>query len=289
LSDRVIGITGAAGFIGARLVDHFAGRGWRVRAMQRSPDRPSDSRVTRCAFEMPGPADPALVEGLDVLIHAAVQAWSPRRPDADRTNLDGTRSLIEAARPRGVHLIFLSTLSAHDRAESHYGRNKLEVERLFDPTRDCLLRLGLVLERRGGLFGGMVEALRSSAVVPLVDGGRQPIQTLAMDDLLAIVERVAERRVAGRFEVATPRVHRMRDLYEAILKDAPRRPLLVSVPLGLVSLGASMLEATRLPTPVTRENVLGLKALRAFDTAPSLAALGVELEPMEASVRRLLG
>jgi nucleoside-diphosphate-sugar epimerase len=285
-----LGITGATGFIGSRAVEHFAARGDAVRAFRRSVEGPPPvPGVTLCAFRMPDLMNESDFEGLDALIHTAVQMWTRARPEADAVNLEGARRLIDAARARNVHLVYLSTLSAHDGAESHYGRNKLAVEALFDPDRDCILRLGLVMDRKGGLFGRIVDTLRSSRVVPLVDGGRQPIQTLALDDLLRILERIVDRRIAGRYEVATPQVHRMRDLYEAILSGTPRRPLLVPVPLGLVAFGAGLFERLRIPAPVTRESVLGLKCLRAFDTAPDLARLGVELEPMDACARRLLG
>lgn len=289
MSGRRIGITGASGFIGARLVAHFAAWGWTVRALQRSPEQGEPlANVTRHTFRMPELVNEADVAGLDAVVHAAVAEWRAGAADADAANREGTAKLIAAARKHGVRLVFLSTLSAHDRAESHYGRNKLEVEGLFDPARDAVLRLGLVMDRSGGLFGGMVETLRAAAVVPMVDGGRQPIQTLAMDDLLRVVEKVVTERVAGRFDVADPGVHRMRDLYEVILRVQPKRPLLVPVPLALVAFGAGLLESLRIHAPVTRENVLGLKHLRAFDTAPSLERLGVTLEPFEACAARLL-
>lgn len=288
MTSRAIGITGASGFIGSRLVDHFADRGWTVRAFQRSPEKGTPRPgVARHRFRMPDEVDPSGFAGLDLVVHAAVEEWRAGGGDSDAVNREGTDRVIAAARAHGARLIYLSTLSAHDDAESHYGRSKLELERRFDPARDAVLRLGLVLDRQGGLFGRMVETLRNAAVVPLVDGGRQPIQTLAMDDLLAIVETVAGRALAGRFDVAHPEVHRMRDLYDAILRHLPRRPLLLPVPLSLVALGAATLEALRLPAPVTRENVLGLRHLRAFDTAPSLARLGVKVLALEEAVRRL--
>jgi hypothetical protein len=80
----------------------------------------------------------------------------------------------------------------------------------------------------------------------------------------------------------------MRDLYAAVMRGAGVSPRLVSVPIGLVELGASALEALRIPFPIRRENVLGLSALRAFDTAESMRALGIERPvAMEEAVRRL--
>ncbi|OGF16960.1 MAG: hypothetical protein A2W00_11020 [Candidatus Eisenbacteria bacterium RBG_16_71_46] len=283
-----IGITGARGFIGGHLVEHFADARWAVRAFQRDPAGPPRENVTRRAFRMPEGVNADDFAGLDWVIHAAVQDHGPVCRDADRVNLEGTRRVLAACRRHGVRLIFLSTLSAHDRAESHYGRSKLEIEAILRRTAACVLRLGLVLGRSGGLFGGMVETIRHARVIPLPDGGRQPIQTLALDDLVRVIERVMEQNLAGSFEIATPRVYRMRDLYRTVMACLGVRRLLVPVPLGLVGLGVGALEALHVPFPITSENVRGLRQLRAFDTLRDLATLGLELEEMEPAVRRLL-
>jgi nucleoside-diphosphate-sugar epimerase len=286
---RTIGITGAAGFIGGQLVEHFSGGGWRVRAYQRDASAPAPANVTRVAFRMPDLVRAEDFAGLDWLIHGAVQAYGPRHRDADDVNVATARKLIEIARANGTRIVFLSTLSAHDEARSHYGITKLRMEPLFDAGRDAVLRLGLVLGRSGGLFGSIVDTLKSAKVVPLPDGGRQPVQIIAMDDLVRIVAAVVESGIAGRYDIAHPEVYRMRDLYEAIIARTGAKPLLVPVPLGLVGAGVRLVESLGLPFPVTSENVLGLRHMRVFDTAPSLAALGVRTSGLAESIERLLG
>jgi nucleoside-diphosphate-sugar epimerase len=285
---RAIGVTGAAGFIGSRLVEHFARAGWRVRAYQRDASTPAPANVTRVSFRMPDEVRAEDFAGLDWLVHGAVQAYGQRARDADAVNLDTARRLVEIARASGTRIVFLSTLSAHPGARSHYGITKLRMEPLFDPGQDAVLRLGLVLGRSGGLFGSIVDTLKSARVVPLPDGGRQPVQIIAMDELVAIVAGVVERGLSGRFEVAHPEVYRMRDLYEAIIARTGARPLLVPVPLALVGAGVRVIEALGLPFPVTRENVLGLKHMATFDTAPSLERLGARTSGLSEAVGRLL-
>jgi nucleoside-diphosphate-sugar epimerase len=285
---RTIGVTGATGFIGTQLVERFAADGWTVRAYQRDPSPPAPPGATRIAFRMPDRVREEDFAGLDWLIHGAVQPWSRRHRDADQVNVTTATQLIAFARAHGTRIVFLSTLSAHPEARSHYGRTKLRMESLFDPERDTVLRLGLVLGRRGGLFGSIVDTLRSARVVPLPDGGRQPIQVIAMDELVRIVARVVGQGVAGRYEIAHPEVYRMRDLYEAIMARTGAKPLLVPVPLALVGAGVSGIEALGLPFPITGENVRGLRHMAVFDTAPSLAALGVVTSGLSASVERLL-
>lgn len=283
-----IGITGARGFIGANLVEHFAARGLPVRAFVRAPAAATRAGVTEHRFVLPDGIEERDFEELPAIVHGAFVEYGPEHRDADRVNRAGAERLIAIARRHGTRIVFLSTLSAHEGARSHYGRSKLELEAMFDPTRDCVLRLGLVLGN-GGLFGSMVELIRGARVIPLAGGGRQPIQTLWMGDLLQAIEHVVEREIAGRYALAAPEVHTMRELHETVMRGLGLSRPLVPVPLGLIELGAVALEVLRVPFPIRRENVLGLRALRAFDTTADLRALGIERPlPLGESVRRLL-
>jgi hypothetical protein len=110
-----------------------------------------------------------------------------------------------------------------------------------------------------------------------------------MGDLCDAVARVVDHGIVGRFDVAAPEVHSMRTLYETVLRGLGVRRTLVGVPLPLVELGVAVLEALHVPFSIRRENVLGLKCLRAFDTAPSMRALGIERPVgLDEAVRRLL-
>jgi NADH dehydrogenase len=284
---RAIGVTGASGFVGRHLVAHLAARGHRVVAFQRGAQL-APAGITVRPFTLPDGIDPAHFAGLDAVVHGALVEYGPAHRDADAINREGARRVVAAAHAAGARAIFLSTLSAHADARSHYGINKLELESLFAEPRDAVLRLGLVLGN-GGLFGSIVDVLKSSRVVPLPDGGRQPIQTLWMGDLCAAVDHVLDAGTGGRFDVADPTVHTMRGLYETIMRGLGVHPALVPVPLSLVHAGVTVLEALRVPFPIRAENTLGLKHLRAFDTAPSMRALGIEHPvPLEEAVRRLL-
>jgi nucleoside-diphosphate-sugar epimerase len=282
-----IGITGARGFIGRNAVEHFASRGWETHAYQRDPAASPRDGVRTHRFVMPDGIDERSFEGLDVLIHGALVEYGPAHRDADRINLAAAERVRDIARRHDIRVIFLSTLSAHAAARSHYGRNKLELESVFDARRDTILRLGLVLGN-GGLFGSMVDVVRGSAVIPLPDGGRQPIQTLWMGDLLDVLERVAARGLAGRYDLATAEVYTMRQVYETVMRGLSLRRTLVPVPLALVGFGVATLERLRVPFSINSENVLGLQCLRAFDNARDLAALEVEPLSLDASVARLL-
>lgn len=282
-----IGITGATGFVGRHLVRGLVAHGFAVTAFQRHPGEEVISGVEVRQLILPDQIDVGDFVGLDMLVHGAFVEYGPNHAAADEINREGTRNVLAAARAHGARVVYLSTMSAHPGALSHYGRNKLELESLFDPSRDAILKLGLVLGD-GGLFGSMTTLLRHASIVPLPDGGRQPIQTLWIGDLEAAIVAIAERGLSGHFAVAHPDVRTMRELYVTICEGLDVRRTFVPVPLGLVELGAGLLETMRIPFPIRRENVLGLKALIPWDNADSMCRLGIDVPiPMEEALRRL--
>jgi predicted dehydrogenase/nucleoside-diphosphate-sugar epimerase len=112
-------LTGATGFIGARVAEVLALRdGWRVRALVHNPG--SAARLARLPVEMiqgdlARPEDAArLVAGCDAVVHCAVgTAWGNRR-EIYRVTVDGTRHLAEAALAAGARrFVHLSTMSVY--------------------------------------------------------------------------------------------------------------------------------------------------------------------------------
>src|SRR5262245_10002261 len=152
-----VGVTGARGFIGRHLVRHFAAAGHDVRAFVRAPGATRGgpdagaaaasagaapaARVTERRFVLPDGFDERDFAGLEAIVHGALVEYGPAHRDADRVNREGCERLLAAARRQNARVVFLSTLSAHEGARSHYGQSKLALERLFDPAKDCVLRL----------------------------------------------------------------------------------------------------------------------------------------------------
>jgi nucleoside-diphosphate-sugar epimerase len=236
---------------------------------------------------MPAAPTPSELAGLDVVLHCAFARHGRGAPDSDRINTEGTLALAAAARTAGARFVFFSTMSAHEAAESHYGRHKLALEGRLDPARDTIVRPGLVIGDGGGLFDTIRTFVTKSRFVPLIGGGTQQVQTLAVEDLCAMIDLIARRGLAGRIFLSERNPVTMRALYEGIARVAGTTPRLVALPMGPMDLALRVTEALRLPLPVTRENLLGLKHLRAFDVGPDLARLGYEPASFAQTMARL--
>ncbi len=139
----------------------------------------------------------------------------------------------------------------------------------------------------GGLFNTIKQTIAKASVVPLISGGKQPIQIIHIEDLTKIIEKISAEKLSGVFSIGTPKVYTMKYMYEQIAQAQNKQIHFVSLPFGFMKLGLTVAESIGLTLPVTTENLLGLKQLQAFDTAPSLNKIGVELMELEQAIKNL--
>lgn len=107
-------VTGATGFIGGHLAQTLHERGHEVRVLVRQPPRTSDF----AAYEVvsgdltDSQAAAQAVKGMDVVFHLAAirDRWGIPYADYHRTNVDGTRYLLDAAVAAGSRFVYCSSV-----------------------------------------------------------------------------------------------------------------------------------------------------------------------------------
>ncbi len=284
----VVAVTGASGMLGRHLCAHLVRRGWEVRALVRDPAHApgaSDGvRVGRC--DLPDTLDESLLAGVDALVHCAYATKITDLAQARRINEDGTRRVLEASRRAGVpRFVFVSTIAATPAAPQYYARSKHALEALLDPSRDVIIRAGLILAREGsGLFQQMRETTRRMRLVPLFDGGRQPLQTVHVDDLCEAIARAVERDLTGAFDVAEPDPPTMAVFMRMLGRRLGVRCLFLRLPFSPVLAVVRVVEAVGLPFPLRSESLLGLKGLRQVPVRESLRRLDMTVRGAEESL-----
>lgn len=107
-------VTGASGFLGWHIARRLIEKGWHVRALARpaSPIRALD--VERVNGDLRDPESlRRAVDGCKVVFHAAAdyRLWARNPDELYRSNVDGTRNLLDAARQAGVErVVYTSTV-----------------------------------------------------------------------------------------------------------------------------------------------------------------------------------
>ena len=291
MSGRAAAVTGASGLVGRALAARLAARGWDVRALVRDPTALAELagvRAGRC--DLPDTLDESLLAGADAVVHCAYATRETDPARARRVNEDGTRRLLEAARRAGVgRFVFVSTVAAHPDAPNYYARSKHALEGLCDPGRDLVVRPGLVLAREGqGIFHMMRDVARRTHVIPLFGGGRQPLQTVHLDDLCEGIVRALERDVTGAVNIAEPAPLTMKAFLRAMVARLGVRCLFVPLPFAPVLAGLRAVEALRVPFPLRVESLLAIKGLRRVPVADDLRRLDLTVRSAEESLAAVL-
>jgi nucleoside-diphosphate-sugar epimerase len=259
-------VTGAAGYVGASLVRALVARGDEVVATDRNAmdaGAPVEERVGDLL-------DAAFVSTLfgrpfDLVVHAAASVPLAGRSDRDyRTNVTATRLLARAARGSGF-LVLIGSSAVWGRPREivtsatpyapfeAYGRSKLEAERVLaaelagSSTRFAVVRPRTIVgSGRGGLFEVLIRWIRAGLPIPLAGGGRARLGLVGIDDLVALVLHLADRRIEGIWPAAAPGVRPLADEIGALIVRAKSESFTFAVPGPLLSAVGRLLFALRL-------------------------------------------
>lgn len=277
----VAAVTGSGGYLGSRICQILESTGWETIRLTRSPGQGSGKAFS---YDLAMPVTAQVTEALrsaNALIHAAYDLSLTSPADIWRVNVEGTRTLLEAAREAGVdRIIVLSSMSAFEGTTQLYGRAKLDIEAITAELGGCAVRPGLVhSEQAGGMVGAM-RKLTVSPIVPVIAGGAG-VYTVQEQDLMKVIARLASATTLepGTISVAHASRVSLPDLMRALAAQEHRRCRLVPVPWQLVYWPLRGGEFLRLRLPFRADSVLGL-----IHTAPGLlggdqlARLGVTVQ-----------
>jgi len=107
-------VTGASGFLGWHVARLLTERGYRVRALCRPASRIHELDVERVTGDLRDPESLArAIVGCRLVFHIAAdyRLWSKHPSDLYRSNVDGTRNLLEAAeKARVERIVYTSTV-----------------------------------------------------------------------------------------------------------------------------------------------------------------------------------
>ena len=204
MTQAVLAMTGATGFVGGATMRVAIDAGWHVRALTRRP-QPEREGVTWIAGALDQPDSLAeMAAGSDVVMHIAGVVNVPTRAAFEAGNATATRHVIDAARGAGVsRFIHVSSLAAREPGLSNYGWSKERAENIVQGSN-----LDWTIVRPPAVFGpGDTEMLdlfrmarRGIALLPPT--GR--MSAIYVDELARLLVALAADRDASIGAVYEP-------------------------------------------------------------------------------------
>jgi len=305
-------VTGATGFVGAAVARALLREGWEVRALAR---KGSDRRNLRhiAVDVVEGDLNDAAslspaVAGVEALFHVAADyrlgAFDPR--ELYRTNVDGTRHILNAARQAGVRRVVYtssvatigipkdgtpgseSTPSTLADMIGHYKRSKFLAE---EAAREAV-RAGsevVIVNPSTPVGPGDIKPTPTGQMVFDAAAGRMPayvdtgLNIVHVDDVAAGHLLAFHRGRAGERYILGGQDMTLREILIDIAQLVGRKPPSVRLPSAVVMPIAYVAEAvarmTGRPTRVTVEGVRMARKRMFFSSAKAAQELGYQWRP----------
>lgn len=305
ISGRVL-VTGANGFIGARLCHALQVRGVDVIAgVRRSANLEylGDQEPPLQFGDVTQPETLAeLLDGIDVIIHNAGLVKAKRTDQLFAVNAQGAEALMQEAlrQGRATRFIYISSQAAagpstgaHRRETDEpapitdYGRSKLAGEQSLLRYRD---RIKLQIIRPSGVYGpGDRETFTffqavARGIRPHIGDISRPVSVIYVDDLTAgIAQALAHDLPSGEiYSLAEPNERSFAELLELISQTLDKRTLALPIPgpvfraLGALSQSARLFGVAPMLTWEKAGEILASwrvsieRASEHFDFAPQI-------------------
>jgi uncharacterized protein YbjT (DUF2867 family) len=218
-------ISGGTGVLGSEVAGRLAQAGYTVRVMSRraAPAEGAGTEWAQAQIET-GEGLAEAAAGVEVIVHCASSPFRRTR----EVDVEGTRRLLEAAKPAGVsHFVYISIVGI-DRIPLPYYKHKLAAERLIEESG-----VPYSILRAPQFFTLMDDILRKLLRFPV---GLYPagfkFQPIDPGEVAERIAQAVEAGPGGRLpDIAGPEVRSAGALARAWLKARGKRRLLVPLPL----------------------------------------------------------
>lgn len=207
---RTVALTGATGFIGRVLIARLATSGWKVRALARKIPFKQDLPFVEwiCGDLDCDNVLCDLVSGAEAVIHCAGAIRGKSWDDFFRTNVTGTRNILQAASGAAFcsRFLLISSLAAREPHLSWYARSKFEAEQLIPEFSG---KLALAIFRPAAVYGPGDKAMQPFframryGILPVPGNSNNRFGLIYVDDMVAAIHDwlEIERPVRGIYEV----------------------------------------------------------------------------------------
>jgi dihydroflavonol-4-reductase len=313
-------LTGGTGFVGSRLARKLVERGEQVRCLVRASSSPRNLEglpVERVTADLRDPASLVrAVEGCSVVYHVAAdyRLWSRDPRDLYRSNVDGTRALLQAAERAGCgRVVYCSSVGAlgipkdgsPGREDTpvglsdmvgHYKRSKFLAEE--EARRAAARGVPVVIVNPSTPVGpNDIKPTETGRIITRFLNGRMPcfldtgLNLVDVDDVAEGHLLAAEKGQVGERYILGNRNMTLREILECLGQITGRPAPRARIPYG-AALGIAHVDQFFSGTLLGKEPQVPVEGVRMarkrmfFDGTRAIRELGMPQSPVELALER---
>lgn len=264
-------ITGGAGFLGINLTRYLLARGQSVVSLDIAPfDYPERDQVKIITGDIRKPDDvQRAMAGVDLVIHtaAALPLYTPE--DIYTTDVDGLRTVLQAAYNEGVErVVHISSTAVYGIPDHHplyetdrlsgvgpYGEAKVLAEQICREYRAKGMCIPIIRPKsfvgpeRLGIFALLYDWAKDGKNFPVPGSGANRYQLLDVEDLCTAIDLVAtleQERANDVFNIGAKEFTTIKEDFQAVLDYAGYGKRIIPLPVAPMIWGLQLLEKLKL-------------------------------------------
>jgi nucleoside-diphosphate-sugar epimerase len=265
-------ITGGSGFLGINLIRYLHSRGHQIKSLDLVefdyPDMNDEIEAIKGDIRDKVAVEKA-VEGVDIVIHcaAALPLYTPE--EIFSTDIDGTRTMLEASEKFKVQrFVHISSTAVYGIPDHHplyetdkldgvgpYGKAKIAAEEECLKFREKGMCVPIIRPKsfigpeRLGVFDLLFDWAKDGHGFPMIGNGKNRYQLLDVEDLCHAIYlccTLEKEKVNDTFNIGAKEFTTMREDYQAVLDYAGHGKKIKGLPEKPIILTLRLLEAMKL-------------------------------------------
>jgi len=233
-------VTGGTGFIGRALIRHFTENNYSVRTLIRpsskSPSLPKGVPIDAAVSSLQDARGlRAAMVGVDTIFHLASGEWRGTQASLMEIDIQGTRSVIQAAQDAGVkHIFYISHIGA-DRASAYPVFKAKAIAEEFirrSGINYTIIRSAIVFGQRDGFTTGLARLINISPFFFIIPGdGMTLLQPLWVEDLATCLTWSLENAeiINRTLEIGGPEYLTYTQILELIMKTINKKRRTINI------------------------------------------------------------
>jgi len=243
---KTVLVTGGAGFLGINLLRYLHARGYDLVSLDFAdftyPDMADKVFIVKGDIRDPKAVAKAM-QGVDLVVHAAAALPLYTPEDIHTTDVDGTRTVLEAARQAGVErAVHISSTAVYGIPDHHplveedrlqgvgpYGIAKIDAEEVCLRFRRAGMVVPIIRPKsfvgpeRLGAFALLYDWALDARNFPMIGSGNNRYQFLDVEDLCEAIHlclTLPIEQANDTFNIGAAEFTTMKEDYQAVLDEA---------------------------------------------------------------------
>ncbi|AGA65135.1 NAD-dependent epimerase/dehydratase [Liberibacter crescens BT-1] len=268
----LVTIFGGSGFIGRRIVQSLAHRGYRIKVVVRKPHlavflKPL-CRVGQLSIVQGNVCHEnsvrQAIKGSSHVINCVGLLFETSSNSFISVQEHGAHTIAKAAASFGVPLTHISAIGADANSESKYARSKGRGENLIlsANSNTIIIRPSIVFGSEDKFFNKFANMTRFLPFIPLIDNGRTKLQPVYVGDVAEVIASsvIGKLNPGTIYEIGGPEILTFRECMEKIFKVIGRKKPFLSLSFRSSALISTMMSLIPIRPPlITNDQVKLLK------------------------------